>query len=217
MTTTTQQTTGNSAEKSQGRSFLFSPTFLITIVILIALGTTVSQYHAAGTPTADTSISNWTTGTPEISPRTGLVGGFSGSTGSNHGGGLFTIQLPINDTDSHEVTLHLVNAAELNSSYLHMNMLISLIPAVNENGTLVQRAEVFTAETGTMILNPDKGSVSFSLQTTTGTITDLMGRTSDSPDFTGGSSYSFNIGISGGSYSIFGSTASAPQFILDID
>lgn len=65
-----------------------------------------------------------------------------------------------------------------------MNMLISLVPAVQATGTRV----------------------------------DLMGRTSESSEYIGGSAYTFNIGISGGSYSLSGiSDVVAPQFILDID
>ena len=201
-----------------------APGILVTLVIILTLAATVQQYHAADVPGVS-GITTWTQGTPELSLRPGVVGGFSAvADGDNRGGGLFTFWIPVDAGGPHEVALHLINSEQLARAYRYINLCISVTPAVEQDGRLLQDAAAFihaTEEAGggdCQVLNPGKGSVTFTIEPAHGTTVDRTLNTVSSPVYTGPHAYAFNLGVSAGSYlAMSAGDYLSPTFILDVD
>ena len=211
------------ARPARTGSFRMSLGVLVSLAILLALAAAIHQYHAADV-TGIARVTTWTDGTPDISPKIGVVGGFSALPGGDaSGGGLFTFRIPVNKSGPQQVSLHLINSEQLAHSYRYINMIVSIIPAVEQDGRLVQDAAAFVQSSGQardrehQVLNPHKGSVTFVVDTADGMLVDRSSNTVFSPDYTGPHAYAFNVGVSGGSYmAISAGDDLNPTFILDI-
>ena len=165
---------------------------------------------ATGTAAVGDSVVAWTDGRPSFFPVQGAVGVIDSffEDGDGDSGGLATIKVPASPPSFYRVTIFLADPNEIVQAYSFLNMGIKLAAAaptvqLGESATLFASSLSVVDHDGDgtkeasdiQFLNPEKGFISFLINSVDGTLVDSDNRTSSHAAFSGPDARAFSIGI----------------------